>query len=118
MNWSLPTVAFLDFHADDGAGLANGVLASSSFFSGLSGDFDLLAAGLVENLAERRIAVEIEGEAVQDLVDRIVAVVVDGVDLAAAGVLESQALQEIVDVAGGEGKIDRASPFTSPSRWK
>src|SRR5204862_1450585 len=49
---------------------------------------------------------EVQGGRAEDLVDGIVAVVADGADLAAAQVLQDEAFQEIVDVGGGEGKID------------
>ena len=99
----------LDFHADDGAeparGLGIGGLTPRDG-RGSQRDLDLLAAGLVENLAQRGIVVEIEGEAVQDLVDGIVAVVVDAADGAAALVLEDHALERSLMSRGGKGEID------------
>src|SRR5207249_10302124 len=57
-------------------------------------------------LAVGGVTVEVQGEAAEDLVHRVLAVVADDADLAAAGVLQHQALEQVVDVAGGERQLD------------
>ena len=67
---------------------------------------DFLAARLVEDLAERRITVQVDGEALERLLDRRVAVVRDGADDAAVQVLHDHRLEQIVDVQHWERQVD------------
>src|SRR5262249_22056592 len=94
----------LRFHAHDDAGKGRwlGIVRL------LEDHFNTLAAGLVYKLAEARIVGEVECEALERLLDGVVAVVADGRDLAAARVLHDQALQQVVDVGGGKGEVDPA----------
>ena len=65
-------------HADDGA-------AERARQSGVVRDqrqFDFFAARLVEDLAERRVGTEIDGEAAQRFLDRLLAVVAERQDFA------------------------------------
>ena len=71
-------------------------------------NLDLLAAGLVEDLAERRVVGQVQGEGLERLLDRLLAVVADGGDLAVAEVWQDQALEQIVDVADRESAGPRA----------
>src|SRR5207248_2139742 len=77
----------------------------------LQGDLDLLAAGLVEDLPEGGVVAQVEGEGAQGPLGRLLAVVADGGQLALAGVLEDQALEQVVDVRGGEGQLDPGVPL-------
>ena len=95
-----------DDDAGDGAGLGRVAL--------LQDDFDLLAAGLVEDGAEAGIAGEVDGEGLQRLLDGRLAVVADGADDAAAQVLQHHALEQVVDVLHREGQIDARGAFDAP----
>ena len=89
-------------HADDGAGEPGRdrlVLRQEL-------DLDLLAASLVQDLAEGGVRVEVDREAVQDLVDRVLAIVADRRDPAAAEILKDEAFEKIVDVGRGKSEVD------------
>src|SRR5262249_6297983 len=68
----------------------------------LEAELALLAAGLLEDLGVGGVAVQVDGEVAQCLV-AVVAVVADDADAAAVEVLEDEALEQVVDVAYGEG---------------
>ncbi len=74
-------------------------------------DFDHLAADLFKQLAQRRIAGQVDGEGLQRLGDRVTGAVGDGRDPAAAEVLQHHALEQVVDVLDAEAEIDRGIPF-------
>src|SRR5262249_34699231 len=97
----------LRFHADDDAGeraWLRGVGLGQS-------QLDALAAGLVDELAKGWIVGQVEGESFQRALDRFLAVVADGADLAVARILQDKALEQIVDVGGGEGEVDARVAF-------
>ena len=58
----------------------------------LQHDFDLLAAGLIQDAGEGGIAVEVDGEALEGAFDRRVAVVTDRGDMAAVEVAHDHRL--------------------------
>jgi hypothetical protein len=89
----LPIACFLRSHA----GLAGG---------GLQHHLGLLAARLVQDLGERRIAGQVDGERAQRLLDGRLAVVVDGADVPAPLVFQDHALQEVVDVLHRKRQVD------------
>ncbi len=68
--------------------------------------FDLLAARLVEDGAEGRIAGQVDGEGLQRAFDGGVAVVGDGGDVAAVEVAQHHGLEQVVDVLHRERQID------------
>ena len=78
----------LFLHADDDAGHRAGLGGVAL----LEDDLDLLAAGLVEDLAQRRVVRQVQGERLERLVHRLLAVVADGGHLAVAEVRQDQAL--------------------------
>src|SRR5262249_11352100 len=92
----------LRFHAHDDAGER----ARLRVVALLKGDFDALTAGLIDELAEAGILGQIEREALERLLHGVLAVVADGSDLAAAGVVKHEALEQVVDVLHGEGQVD------------
>ena len=92
----------LFLHADDGAGHGAGLAGGRL----LKDHFDLLAARLVEDLGQRGIAAEVDGEGLERLLDGRLAVEADGTDLAAAEVLDNEALEQVVDILDGEGEVD------------
>ncbi len=69
-------------------------------------DFDLLAAGLVEDLTEARIVRQVDGEGLEGAFDGSVGVVGDGGDVAAVQVTHHHALEQVVDVCHRERQID------------
>ena len=90
------------FQADDGAG-------QRAWLGGarlLHDHLDFFAAGLLHDLAESRIARQVDGEALQGPLDRIVALVADRTDVAFAQILQHHAFQEVVDVLDREGQVD------------
>jgi hypothetical protein len=89
----------LGFHADNDARKQGRLLE-------LKRDLDLLAARLVENFAEGRIAGQVERKTMERFVEGIGTVVADGADLAAAHILQHKAFQQVVDVRNGERQID------------
>src|SRR5262249_49085183 len=94
----------LFLNADDDA--AEGLLADDPLGVGGSDEFDLFAAGLSEEVGERRVLRQVEGEAFEGQIEGVAVVVGDGVDLAAAAVLEDEAFEEVVDVGQGEVEVD------------
>ena len=74
-------------------------------------DLDLLAADLPQQVGQRRVRRQVDGERLERLGDRVLAAVVDGGDLAAAEVLQDHALEQVVDVVDVELQIDVAIPF-------
>src|SRR5262249_5459392 len=59
-----------------------------------------------EEVGERRVLRQVEGEAFEGQIEGVAVVVGDGVDLAAAAVLEDEAFEEVVDVGQGEVEVD------------
>lgn len=96
------------FHADDGA--AHGFRRWRLFFligdTVLHGHGDLLAARLVQDLTKGRIAGQVQGKTAQELVQRIAAVIADGIDFAAADIFQHQTFQQIIDIAGCKGQFE------------
>src|SRR5262249_25035504 len=80
----------------------------------LERDFDLLAAGLVQKLAERRVRGQVQGERLERPLDRVLAVVVDGRRLAAAGVLYDETLDQVVHVPGRKSEVDPGRAVDGP----
>jgi len=60
-------------------------------------DLDPLAADLAQQLAQRRVGGQIDGEALEGLVDGVLGAVADGRDLPAVEVLHDHALKQVVD---------------------
>ena len=97
------------FHADDDwpvdvAWLGGVVL--------LQDHLDFLAAGLVQDLAERRVVGQVQRERLERFVHRLLAVVADGGYLAVAEVGQDEALEKIVHVADGKVRSTRVLPST------
>ena len=84
---------------------------------GLQLHLDLLAAGLVQHLGERRVAGQVDGVALEGLLDRILAGVADRADLAAVGVFDLQALEQVVDVLDRERQHDAIVAVDLALRW-
>ena len=93
------------FHAHDGACQCRRQRAGIR----AHGHFDFLAAGLVQDLAERRVIGQIQGKALERLVDRVGTIVGNRADAPAIAILEHQALEQIVDISAWEGEIDPAA---------
>ena len=105
---STPLLLLLDAH--DGAGHRAGLGGVGL----LQHHLHLLAAGLVEHLAERRVGGEVDGEALERLLDGGVAVVADGGDVAAVEVAQHHALDEVVDVLRGERQVHAGVAVDGP----
>ena len=73
-------------------------------------EFDFLAACLVEDLAEGWVGAEVDGEAAQRLLDRLLAVVAQRQHLAVR-VFDHQALDQVVDVGGLKLEVDSGVAF-------
>ena len=84
---------FLRLDADDGARER----AWLSIACCLRYYFDLFATGLIEDLAVAGIAGQVDGEALERLVDGIATLVGDGADVAIAEVLQDATLPEWPD---------------------
>src|SRR5262249_38700657 len=65
-----------------------------------------LASGLVEQLEQGGVAGEVDGEGLQGPLQGGVGVVADGGDVAAVEVAQDHGLDQVVDVADGEGQVD------------
>src|SRR5262249_48545235 len=67
---------------------------------------DLFAACLVEDLAKRRVAGQVDGKALEGPLDGSVGVVGDGGDVAAIEIAQHHRLEQVVDVGDGEAEVD------------
>src|SRR5262249_20289797 len=70
-----------------------------------------VAVGVVEQLADGRVVGQIEGEALECLLDGFLAVVVDDANAAVVGILQDEALEQVVDVADAEGHVHALIAF-------
>jgi len=74
-------------------------------------DFNPFAAKLRQNLTQRGIAGQIDGEGLECLGDRVAGAVGHRGDTAAPQVLHDHALEQVVDVVDVELQIDSAVPL-------
>jgi hypothetical protein len=102
----------LGLDADDGAGERAGLGGAAL----LQDDLDLLAAGLVENVGQGGVGVEVDGEGLQRLLDRVVAVVGDGADLAPPRSCSTRLFSKSLMSCTGKDRSTRALPLTLPAR--
>jgi len=74
-------------------------------------DFDLLATGLVDQIAQARILRQVDGERPQGHLDGIAVVVIHSADLAAVAVVQDEALEQVVNVCRGELQVNAGVAF-------